>query len=198
MDYTIETEFQGSGFVAVPNHVAQDQRLSPDALGVLVYLASLPKGYILRVGTVQERFGFGKDRWQRIARELRAVGAMRSQRISGAGGRWIGERVSVRWPEPVEQDQETGSRKNRKPEKPEAGKSANRSRIIRQSEPENPALYKDKEKDLVPAALSMSLKVGELSPFALSCLREGKPVPLGAGKQLPPDALEYALLRGQL
>lgn len=147
MDYIIETNFQGSGFVAVPNHVAQNAALSPEALGVLVYFGSLPRGYLMRVASVLERFAMGKDRWQRIARELRDAGAMTTEIVRGAGGRAVGRRVSVRWPDPVEN---TESRKiplsDRKPEKPAAGKPAKVSRKIRQSEPEKPAPYKEERK----------------------------------------------------
>ena len=111
MDYVIQTQFQGPGFVAVPNHVAQNAALSPEALGVLVYFASLPAGFVLRVSSVRERFNLGKDRWQRIARELRDVGAMEVEAVPSQGGRFTGKRVLVRWP-----DAETESRKTRQPE----------------------------------------------------------------------------------
>lgn len=151
MDYIIETDFEGPGFVAVPNHVAQRRGLSPDALGVLVYLASQPRGFIARWSAVCAHFGMGKDRWQRIARELRVVGAMDAQPIRGARGRVIGRCVSVRWPRPpVEVEPGAESREiplsDRKPGKPAAGKSAKSSREIRQVEPENPAPYKDERK----------------------------------------------------
>ena len=151
MDYQIQTEFQGPGFVAVPNSVAQSPDISADALGVLVYLASQPHGFIARVAVIQERFGMGKDKWQRIARELRDLGAMQSHAIRGTGGRVIGKRVVVRWPELPTSDEAsaTESREtrpsDRKPEKPAAGKSAKASREIRQSEPENPAPYKEEK-----------------------------------------------------
>ena len=143
MDYQIETEFQGPGFVAVPNHVANGT-LSSDALGVLVYLASLPRGFVLRVATVQERFSFGKDKWQRIAKELRDAGAMEVDIIRAAGGRAVGKRVKVKWP--ANRKPENPALGHRKLEKPTVGKSAKRSRKTRQSAPENPALYKYKDK----------------------------------------------------
>jgi len=146
-NYEIQTHFQGTGYVQVPNVVAQSPDLSADALGVLVFLASLPNGFTLRVVTIQERFRIGKDKWQRIARELRACGAMASDRIRGHGGRVIGERIIVRWPflEPAQPD-ETAPADHREPGFPAAGKSASKSRETRLKEPGNPAPYKDKEK----------------------------------------------------
>lgn len=155
MDYIIETDFQGPGFVAVPNHVAQRPGFPPDALGVLVYLASQPRGFIVRWSVVCGHFGIGKDRWQRIARDLREIGAMEVQTMRGPGGRILGRRVLVRWPEavaePAPQDSasaESGETRlsDLKPENPAAGKPAKVSRKIRQSEPENPAPYKDQRK----------------------------------------------------
>lgn len=150
MDYIIETDFQGPGFVAVPNHVAQRAGLAPEALGLLVYLASQPRGFIVRWSAICAHFGMGKDRWQRIARDLRDIGAMRVENVRGAGGRVIGRRVLVRWPDPVAAvPVSTESRESplsdQKPGFPAAGKSAKSSGKIRQSEPENPALYKEEK-----------------------------------------------------
>lgn len=144
MDYIIETDFEGPGFVAVPNQVAQAGVLTPEALGLLVYFASLPRGYVLRVAQVREVFSMGKDKWQRIARELREVGALSSARIRDKAGRVLGERVSVRWPD------FTGSRETRLPDRepgnPAAGKPAKHCRKTRQTLPENPAPYKKETK----------------------------------------------------
>lgn len=149
MDYIIETNFQGPGFVAVPNAVAQSADLSPEALGVLVYLASLPRGFVLRVSTVMERFKMGKDRWQRIAREFREVGVMpeKPEIVRGAGGRAVGRRMSVKWPEvmvPTESRETPLS--DRKRGNPADGKPAKVGGQTRQSERANPAPYKDQRK----------------------------------------------------
>lgn len=146
MDYVIETNFTGPNFVMVPNAVAQSGKLSAEALGVLVYMASLPRGFLLRVSSVQETFGMGKDKWQRIARELRAVGAMDVQIVRGSGGRAIGRRVAVRWPDFTESRKTQLS--DRKPEKPTVGKPAKQGRKIRQTGPEKPAPYKDQKQKL--------------------------------------------------
>jgi hypothetical protein len=98
MDYIIETRFDGPGFVPVPNAVAQMDELPADALGVLVYLASLPKGFAVRQMTVRNRFGFGKDKWQRIARDLAAVGALEVVKDRQPSGQMF-TRYVVRWPQ---------------------------------------------------------------------------------------------------
>lgn len=153
MDYIIETNFQGPGFVAVPNAVAQSADLSPEALGVLVYLASLPRGFVLRVSTVMERFKMGKDRWQRIAREFRKVGVMPEspEIVRGAGGRAIGRRMSVSWPKiaPSTESREIPP-SDRKPGFPADGKPAKQGGQTRQTGRANPAPYKEQEKEKAP------------------------------------------------
>lgn len=111
----IQTEFQGPGFVAVPNHVL-NAGLTADALGVLVWLAARPAGSVVTVGAVMRVFSgdfkqgegkadvslkMGRDRWQRIYRELEAHGAFSFQPVQCPhSGRMIGRSVVVRWPEP--------------------------------------------------------------------------------------------------
>jgi len=195
MDYLIETAFQGPGFVAVPNHVLDDERLSPEAIGVLVWFARRPVGWIARTSSVRERFNMGKDRWQRIARELRAVGAIRVDRLRTASGVISGARFVICWPEPFASGDAVSpmGRKTRpmdhKPGNPAAGKPAKVSRETRQRVPENPAPYKDKEKDKEPAASFSSLE--DLTRFQRSELLAGRSV-LVAGRLIKPDTPEHS------
>lgn len=137
MDYIVETQFEGPGFVAVPNAVAQLAELSADALGVLVWLASLPKGFAVRRSTILERFRLGKDKWQRIARDLAAVGALELRKERRAGGQFA-SRYLVRWPDParaVSPEPENPAPVQPEPENPPrlGGKSAKTGRETRPS-----------------------------------------------------------------
>lgn len=89
MQYVIRTEIEGPGFVAVPNAVAQSAELSADALGVLVYLSAMP-GAVRPSAAARARFGFGRDKWRRIARELRAAGLLHQCAARGPAGRIVG------------------------------------------------------------------------------------------------------------
>jgi len=197
VDYLIETNFQGPGFVAVPNHVVDDERLSPDALGVLVWLARRPVGFIARTVSIRERFGIGKDRWQRIARELRAAGAIQRVPVRLASGAFSGWRYEVRWPEPAAAVDEvlTISRETRpmdhKPGNPAAGKPAKGCRKTRQRVPENPAPYKDKELDKGPAALPLDLK--EVGRIARAEILAGRSAFVG-GVVLKPGSPQFVAL----
>lgn len=124
LNVRIKIEFQGPGFVAVPNHVAamvgqvigdlvpqfdRDQRkVSDDTaaerftasdLGALVVFAMLPVGSEWSARWAQDRLGIGRDAWQAIARRLRAVGAMWDDTLTGEDGRHRGRCLAVRWPE---------------------------------------------------------------------------------------------------
>lgn len=134
MSVKIQTQFQGPGFVAVPNHVARDPRLSLEARGLLIWLASHGNDAQFSVAAICDACGIGKDKWQRIARELRAVGALVNVKVRGRGGRVLGEVLAVRWPEPAP-DREPGkpAAGDREPGKPAAGKAGS-------SGPGNPAL----------------------------------------------------------
>ena len=101
MDYVVELEFDGPGFVAVPNSVVDDDRLGSDALAALVYLARLAGGRgprVVRVGAICARFRWGKDKWQRVARELRAVGALSDNFGRSDDGARVVRSLSVCWP----------------------------------------------------------------------------------------------------
>lgn len=144
MDYLVELDFSGPGFVAVPNEVADLDALGADALGVLVYLARLAGNRgprIVRVSAILRRFRFGKDKWQRIARELRAVGAMRDVFGRSDDGRSIARAFAVGWPGAATCKPENPARTSRpvcEPEKP-ALTAANPAEVGRES----PALKKD-------------------------------------------------------
>lgn len=109
----IETNFQENPFVAVPRHVVamtgkavqadpgrKAETFSAEALGVLVWLALRPVGVQVAVPSIRRALNLGEDRWQRVARELRAAGALVLQPIvSSQSGRVFGNGYSVRWPD---------------------------------------------------------------------------------------------------
>ena len=144
MDYIVETDFEGPGFVAVPNHVLDVPGLSPEAIGLLVWFARQPRGFIARASAVQDRFGIGKDRWQRIARELRATGAIRLVRLRATSGRLAGGHYVIRWPSPARDPMKLEvpeMSRVHKPENPAHGPSAGKtgSWKTRSAGPGNPA-----------------------------------------------------------
>ena len=53
-------------FSVLPNDLMNDERLSADALGVLVYLLSKPTDWQVRVTELRRRFDIGRDKVYRI------------------------------------------------------------------------------------------------------------------------------------
>jgi len=199
MSYTIRTQFQGPGFVAVPNYVAADERLSADALGVLVYLAAMPSGFTVRVGDIMARFKLGKDRWQRIARELRAAGALHVEPLHDRqSGRVYGRAVIVRWPEMAAKSacDAEGRETRLSGSQPKAGTSGSRAGTSGSGKLANPAPYKEQEfkegaqaggyAPSRPAARGPAARsvgpvpdVAALPSFVRSCILSGKSVTVG-------------------
>jgi hypothetical protein len=166
---------------------------------VLVYLAAMPSGFTVRVGEIMARFKLGKDRWQRIAGELRAAGALHVEPLHDRqSGRVYGRSVSVRWPEPAAKaacDAE-GRETRLSGAKPKAGKPGSRAGKPGSGQPENPAPYKEQEFEegaqaggyapsrpaaRVPAAGSVGPlpDVGALPSFVRSCILSGHSAVVG-------------------
>ncbi len=61
-------------FTVISNSVLEDGRLSWDARGILCYLLSKPTGWQVRIAELQKAGNCGRDKIQRIMRELRAAG----------------------------------------------------------------------------------------------------------------------------
>ncbi len=59
--------------------------LKPDAFAVWVYLLSKPDDWKVRPSQLRARFGIGKDKLQRIFRELEAYGVMRRDPVRRSG-----------------------------------------------------------------------------------------------------------------
>jgi hypothetical protein len=126
-----------------------------------VGFAARPVGAQLPVPQICRALGFGKDKWQRIGRELRAVGALFSMPvICKETNRVYGQALGIRWPDAPEKPATKSGQKPakvaeksaREPAAPRAGKPASRPRktdfpragFSGKEKPENPALsYKE-------------------------------------------------------
>lgn len=61
-------------FAIIPNSASNDERLSFEALGVLVYLLAKPNDWCVSLGDLRRRGGIGRDKAYRILNELMEVG----------------------------------------------------------------------------------------------------------------------------
>jgi hypothetical protein len=69
----IRREHNGN-FTILPNAVANDQRLSIEAIGVMAYLLSRPPNWTIRHSQLQKACRVGRQKLQRIFRELIQAG----------------------------------------------------------------------------------------------------------------------------
>jgi hypothetical protein len=77
------------GFTVLPNETINDSRLSPEALGVLLRLASKPADWEIRARAVEKENRIKRDKRRRIFRELQAAGYSRRWRTRLATGQCI-------------------------------------------------------------------------------------------------------------
>ncbi|OAN92871.1 hypothetical protein A8B84_17340 [Marinobacter sp. EhC06] len=81
-----------SHYACIPNATLQDPRLTPEALGVLVFLLSLPEDWIIRAAQIRRKFDIGKFVQHRIFRELERAGYLVKEKDKDKArtkdGRW--------------------------------------------------------------------------------------------------------------
>ncbi|MEU2982549.1 helix-turn-helix domain-containing protein [Streptomyces hirsutus] len=82
-------EYQSDRYSIVGNHLAQYRALSLTAIGLAVYILSLPEGSPTDIRTLAERFPEGRDRIAFALRELEACGYLARVRERTADGRMI-------------------------------------------------------------------------------------------------------------
>ena len=80
----------GERYGILPRRIPEDLRLPPDARLVAAWLATQQEGFQVVVTALASRLGLGKEKWQRIARQLEATGYLRrSCSPAGERGRWV-------------------------------------------------------------------------------------------------------------
>ena len=100
----IKRKHSGS-YAIIPNATADDEKLSADALGALVYLLAKPGDWKVIVADLRRRFSLGKDRAYSILKELENVGYVKRFQNRGAGHKFATyEYVIYDGPEAMAQD----------------------------------------------------------------------------------------------
>lgn len=81
-----------SHYACIPNDTLRDHRLSPEALGVLAFLLSMPEDWIVRAAQIRRKFNIGKVVQQRIFRGLERAGYLvkedEKDKARTSDGRW--------------------------------------------------------------------------------------------------------------
>ena len=77
-------------FATLYREVAQDDRLSLEARGLLILMASLPEDWEYSVAGLAKKAGCGKDKLRRILGELERVGYLAREQSHDKGGKFAG------------------------------------------------------------------------------------------------------------
>ena len=89
MSEIIRVERATHPFTVMDNSPINDDGLSFDSLGVLVYLLSKPDNWQVRTKELQKRGGCGQSKMLRILKELEHEGYLSRSKKPGSGGRFI-------------------------------------------------------------------------------------------------------------
>lgn len=83
---TVVTRKRSGNFAVVPNAIAEDERLSFEARGLLVYLLAKPHDWKVQVGDIRRSGKIGRDKAYKLLKELRDTGyiVLEQQRDAGA------------------------------------------------------------------------------------------------------------------
>jgi len=73
---------------ALPVSLIQDDRLPYDTRGFAIWITCLPDGWEIRVDALRRRAKIGKQRWERMARELDACGYLKRSRTQTDEGQF--------------------------------------------------------------------------------------------------------------
>ncbi len=68
-----------NGYLKVPNALYDDERLTIQHIGLLVFLASHQPGFPVKAGFIQKRFRVTEERWKRLKEDLETWGYLRAE-----------------------------------------------------------------------------------------------------------------------
>ena len=75
-------------YTPLSNKLLQNNNLSLDTRGLLCYLVSLPKDWIVYKENIQKQLGFGRKKMDRMWTEAKRGGYLKSQKFRENNGTW--------------------------------------------------------------------------------------------------------------
>ncbi|HSH83857.1 MAG TPA: helix-turn-helix domain-containing protein [Guyparkeria sp.] len=75
-------------FSIVPDNLILDNRLSPIARLIGIYLIGRPDDWDIRISDIRKNFGLGEDAWKRARRQLESAGYYTQERRKVGSGKW--------------------------------------------------------------------------------------------------------------
>ena len=95
-----------SGFAAIPNAAMRDETISIEARGMLALMMGMGENWTFRSKDLQKRCGVGREKYQRMIRELKTAGYLTIEAIRDESGLMDGHNYYIH-DEPPQTDTES-------------------------------------------------------------------------------------------
>ncbi len=92
---TIITRKHGGNFAVIPNAVADDDRLSFEARGLLCYLLAKPHDWQVSIANIRKAGNIGRDKAYKLIKELKEAGYVEYHETRDASGRVVESSYTV-------------------------------------------------------------------------------------------------------
>lgn len=87
----IKKEKLHANFTMIPNSILRDSELPLDTIGLLAFLLSQPENWEVRATQIQKKFRIGREKRQRMYKQLKNAGHMVQRNGRGIDGLWTTE-----------------------------------------------------------------------------------------------------------
>ncbi len=95
----IKKEKLTDSYASIPNSILRDSELPLDTIGLLAFLLSLPEDWEVRASQIQQKFGIGREKRQRMYKQLENAGHLVQRNGRGIDGRWTTETIIYQVPQ---------------------------------------------------------------------------------------------------
>ena len=104
MSETIVRRVRKDNYAIIPNHVAEDDNLSLDARGLLVYLLAKPSDWRVRMADIQKRCKIGREKAYKLINALKDAGYLERE-IVRENGKILRHEIII-YDEPIQKPQD--------------------------------------------------------------------------------------------
>lgn len=173
-----------SNFAAIPNAMMRDGSISIEARGLLALMMGMGDRWIFRASNLMKTAGCGKDKYQRMIRELKESGYLEVVGKQGEDGKFLGYDYIIH-------DAPTGSRETRQPVNTPGGKPGHLRRPIskntkKEEDPQTPKGVDADDVKETPVSILATVASQRVAEEFVAFRREDKkrPVSVRAAKAM--------------